>query len=291
MGTFSINELNSYNFLRWRSANSVTINDIGDATIGTGAIVTYPNQYLLDRTLYIPKFVLGSEISVYANLDTAATDADFANWVGVFVDRYGTINTDHGTFAISQDDFGGGNFRWYFSQTPASNDFEVDQYYMFVIYNTSTEAVKYVTNFMQAKASTEAVNYSYSSYRNSSSLDNFNYTDLTSFRNKISLDLNLIDDQPEIEFDPYNQVTTGKVSTSKTYKKLALTFEAKQYDQEARRALESMFACSDILINTNVVEKKEAPSWSINRRSRLADGTVKFYDQKVSTINLSGYDG
>lgn len=292
--TFSINELNSWNFIRWRSASGVTTGNLGSSTLATGTPSSYPNQNILNDCLYIPRMILDSQISVYANLNTPATDGDFANWVCVFADRFGNINSDHGTFTVTQDDFGSGNFRWYFTETPATADFDAYEYYRFVIYETSGNTVKYVSNFFQAVPATDAYLFSYLTYRNSSSLDNFNYTDLTSFRNRIAIDLNVIEDQQEIEITDYPEVTTGDVRSEKTYSKLSLTMQAMQFDYEARRAMESVFKCNapdGVTLNGNTIQRKEAPTWEIDKKSRLADGLVKFYDQAASQINLAGYDG
>lgn len=280
-------ELNTSNFIRWRKATSLPLADLEDATLSNDTSL-FPNQYIKDQKLYYPKILIDSPVAVYANLTTPATDADFANWSCVYADRYGATT---GGFTVTKDDLGSGNFRWYFSQTPTTSEITADDYFRFVIYNTSTMNVVYASNFFQAVAAADYYKYAYASYRNGSTLDRFNYTTLTSWRNIIALDLNLIDSQPIIEQTDFPEITTGDVQVTKTYKRLERTFKAFQFDNEAKRALESLYSCSDILINTNEMKRNEAPQWEENQNTGLHDGTFKLWDQSYSEINLNGYDG
>lgn len=286
MGTFSKSELNTFNFIRWRSATSVTTANISTATIATGNPVDFTNAYISQDAYYFPKAILGREMSVYANIAAGVTDADVANWTCAFFDRYGNVNSGHGTFSITQDNLGGGAYRWYFSATPTTSNFSSGEYYRFVIYNTSTNAVRYVSNFFEM--TTDEENTAYITWRNGSTFDSFNYTGLPSWTNKIGLDVNNIEETPEIEVFDYPMISNGRIQTSKTYKKLVISLEAKQFDYEARRAYESVYSCSSITFNGISIARKDAPEWSINRRARLADGVATFYDQRVSEINLNG---
>lgn len=280
-------ELNTSNFIRWRAATGIALADIATATLSDNPAL-YPNQALKRNINYFPKVIIGSEVSVYANLTTAATDLDYSDWACLYVDSYGNTS---GSITLNQDDFGSGNFRWYFSDTPSASDLTDNKVYQFVIYNTSTMNVKYVSNCFKAVAASEAYKYGYYSYRNQSSLDNFNYTDLTSFRNKIALDTDLINEEPNLEYTDYPEITTGDVQNTKTYKRISITFLARQFDRESRRALESVLSCSDILINTNTVKRNEAPTWEPDAKSSQWDGPFKVWDQSYSEINLNGYNG
>ncbi len=288
MGTFSKSEINTHNFIRWRSCTDVTTSNIASSTIATGNPVDFTNAYIRSDTYgyYFPKVILGRAVSVYANIAAGVVDGDFANWSCAIYNQYGVINSGHGSFSVTQDSIGGGAYRWYFSQTLTTSNFADGDYYRFVIYNTSTNDVKYVSNFFEV--TTDEENYAYVAYKNGSTLDSFNYTGLSSWTNKIALDLNVVGEEPEIETYDYHEISTGDIQISKTYKKQVITFEAYQFDYEARRALESLYACSNVSLNDMTLKRKDAPEWDIMRRSRTANGTISFYVQSVSEINLNG---
>lgn len=286
MPCIGLNPLNSYNFIRWFSTTDVVLGDLGTVLDNcSGTITKLPNNIIEKNLCYYPKFVLGKQVSFYANLDTPATDVDFSDWRIRLYDQFGT-NSGFADIVPTQDNVTGG-FNWYFSLTPSG--ITANRKYRFVIYLNATTNVKYVSNFFEVVPAADEDKYCYLSYRHSNNIWNFNYATLTSFRNRVFVDMNDVEDQPEIELTQYPEVTTGIVRNEKTYTKEVRTLETFFFDFEADRAMLALSGHNDILINTNQMEVKEPFQSVPHRGMSIKKGNISFYNQAVSEINLTGY--
>lgn len=288
MGCLSKLSANDYNFIQWYKATSVVLDDLPEGVDCCTPSITYdiPNNLVTRPWAYSPTAIIGQLTAFYANLDSLINDADFSDWrLGIY-NIFGSQEVANAS-NLFQDSFTGG-FRFYVN----SFSFPVldKGSYRFVIYNTSTEDVKYISNWFNVRESSEKEKYCYLVYRHSNSLFNFNYTDLNNFYNRIFIDANLIEDQPEIELEPYPAVSTGIVQNPKSYAKQVWTLETGFFDKYARNAMLALSIHNKILINGHTVQVKEAYQTIASRANNTKRGTILFYNQAVSTINLAGYD-
>jgi hypothetical protein len=223
---------------------------------------------------------------VYANLDDPINDADFTDWRIRLYDQFG-VNSGFADITPTKDEVDGTDYNWYFSFTPSG--VTANRKYRFVIYLNAGTTIKFVSNWFQVVPAADEDKYCYLSYRHSNNIWNFNYEGLGSFRNRIFADLNDIETQPEIELNNYPELTTGIVRQEKTYSKEVLTLEANYFDDPAHRAMLALSGHNDIQINTNQVSVKEPYAQIANRAMAIRKGTIQFYNQAVSQINLTGY--
>lgn len=277
---------NRYNFIRWHKATGQAVSGLGNLEFCAADPSYLPNTIVqYDRKSY-PVIIEGKDISFYANLTDSISDADFADWTLSVFDGFGN-NIDDDIAVIVKDEYADLSYRFYVSSFSLSL---TKGTYRFVIYNSSNNTVKYVSNCFKYRAAADIVDCVYMSYRHSSTLFDFNYSTLTSFRNKVFIEMNDIEDQPEIELTPYPEVTTGQVRTSKTYSKLVRNLETKHFDFEDQLAMLGLSGHDDILMNGNSYTVKDVYQSIPSRGNSLKKGTISFYDDSVSTINFNGYN-
>ena len=232
----------------------------------------------------LPAFLADFEHFFYANLDNPVSDGDFSDWVlSVFDNAGNEVAANVGT--LQQDVISGSDFRFYaFFTIPGT----VPQgTYQLVVYNSMTLELKYQSNCFDLIYQTRVEEYVYLQYRNSSDLYNYGYENVPEY-NTIFIPWNLVEQQPEIELDQYVEQTTGRRRNLKTISSKVLTVEAYFFDDDANNMMLALSVHDDILINGKVVEVKSAYTIEPNRINSLQKGTIEFYDQDFSTINLNG---
>lgn len=159
-------------------------------------------------------------------------------------------------------------------------------YYWFVIHNTVTEQVYYVSNPFRNFLAEDKECFPLLSYRNSCDIFNNGYECLTTVRNTIRLDINLVEQQPEIEIRQYREQSTGKLRNQRSQTAKICSVETKQFDDGSNDAMFSLSVHDDILINERDYEVKTAHRIITSRKNPLQDGIIELYDQEYSTINL-----
>ena len=112
--------------------------------------------------------------------------------------------------------------------------------------------------------------------------------DLVIVIKNVFLPWNLVEQQPEIELEQYVEQTTGKRRNLKSISSKVLTMETYFFDDEANDMMLAISMHDDILLNGKVVDVKTAYAIETNRINSLQKGTIEFYDQDFSTINLNG---
>jgi hypothetical protein len=231
----------------------------------------------------LPAYIRDFDHFFYANLDEPITDDDFSDWVVSLFDNQGNETQDNiGT--LVQDIISGSEYRFY-TTFNILNTVPLGFYYI-VVYNSVTEEIKYQSNCIQIISENSVDEYVYFQYRNSSNLYNYNYETLSNYTN-LFLRWNVIEQQPEIELEQYVEQTTGRKRNLKSVSNKVLTIESYFFDDEANDMMLAVSLHDDLLINGKVVDVKTAFSIETNKINSLQKGTIEFYDEKFSTINLN----
>lgn len=242
-----------------------------------------PNRYRKNDGQMVPAYLKNFAHFFYANLDNPISDGDFANWRLSLFDLHGNeIAQDIGT--LTQDLVGGGNFNFYAYFTIPSNT--VNGIYELVIYNTVTNDVKYISDCVEVISLAEVENYVFLFYRNSTNLFNYNYQAISDY-NTIFLPMDLVEQQPEIELQQYFEQTSGRRRNQRVITSKVLILESYYFDDEANDMMLALSAHDDIRLNNRVVDVKTTFEIITNRDNSVQRGTIEFYDEEFSTINLS----
>ncbi len=241
-----------------------------------------PNNYIQVDYEYLPAFLRGFEHHHYVNLDNAINDSDFGNWVVGLYDVNGNEVQNFG--APTQDIISGSLFRFYFS-------FSIDQAlagtHFFAVYSTADNSVKYQSNFFKVIALEEVDKYAFIQFRNSSDLDNFNYTAFAEY-NSFFLDLEQIDFDYEYEIQNYREQSTGRYRRQKNQKNKVIKLETYLFDEEALDGMFSLSDHDDVLINGDAVTTKTGFTPNVQRDMNVHKGTIDFYVTRYGTVNLKG---
>lgn len=231
-----------------------------------------------------PLYLKGFEHFSYVNLDETIDDADFSNWILSVFDAVGNeIASDIGT--LTQDVISGSDFR--FSMTFTIPETLNDGTYQLVVYNSTTDDLKYISNKIRAFSSRDVEKYIYVEYRNSTNMFNYNYEDLNDY-NTVFLPLNLIEQQPEIELQQYFEQTTGRRRNQRSITSKVLRIETYFFDDEAHDMMLALSTHDDIRLNEKTVDVKTAYQIQNNQFNSVQKGEIEFYEERFSTINLNG---
>lgn len=230
-----------------------------------------------------PAYLLGFPHFFYANLDDPISDSDFDNWT-LSIWRYDSeVSSSVGT--LTKDIVDGTDFRFYATFTLSSSEISRGEHY-FVIYNTVTESVKYISNCFKVIDEDDLEDWCLTEFRNSSSRDNYNYDVITNY-NSIFLPFNLIESQPEVELTQYKERSTGLMRNQKAITAKIITIEAYYFDDEANDMMLALSGHDDIKLDGNQMEVKEAYQITTDRRNNVQKGTMQMYDQRYSAVNYN----
>ena len=245
-------------------------------------IYEIPNNYLRsNKRIFAPAYKHDLEHFIYMNLDEPINDADFANWALALYDKAGNaVVPNLGT--LNKDVTTGAFYRFSITFT-ISNTVPLGLYYP-VIYNTSTNDVVFQGNQIRVINDEQAEKYVYCQYKNSSNLFNTNFSD--TYMN-VFLEVNLIEQQPEIALQQYRELSTGKIRNQKTQTAKVLTLETYFFDEGANDMMLALSVHDDIMINGITVKVKTPFKIITNKYNSTTKGTIEFYDQRFSTVNYS----
>ncbi len=291
---------NSFHFVRWHSATNLTVQSgqLGSGTGGEFSPITasveslipckssskIPNNYRRGKMrFYCPPYFEGDDIEFILNF-TLNFQGDDENDVTVAIfDNYGAQQFVIGALTKTTCD----TIDYYSLQGVTWPSIKSADKYWMVIYNTLNENVYYVSNPFRSYKEEDKLCYPLLSYRNDCDTFGFGY-ECVATRNKIRLDINMVEPQAEIEIDQYREQTTGLLRNEKSQTALVTVVETKQFDDGAN--LGGMFSLNthdDILINDRPYEVKTPHRVTPNRKNPLQDGVIELYDQEFSTVNLT----
>lgn len=231
-----------------------------------------------------PAYLQGFTHFFYANLDSPINDSSFANWRLSIFDRFGNESaSDIGT--LMQDLDSGLNYR-FSANFVIPNTVNATDGYQLVVYDTTNNSVQYVSNCIRVISNSDIENYTLLFFRNSVNTHNFNYEGFSEY-NSVFLELNVVEQQPEIILDQYREVSTGVIRNQKTQTAKVVTLEAFFFDDEANDMMGVLSIHDDIEINGKTMTVKTAYEVDTNVINSIQKGTIELYDQSFSTINLS----
>lgn len=239
-----------------------------------------PNNYERNNKLYYPKLILTQTFSLIVNgnlfnFGVSNYRLDIINSSGAVVQsgvnfESGT-NSNNETTVLIEDKLTGG---------------EENRNVRFAFIETTTGSVSYISSEFEVRFSTQGLVKL--QYRNSSDIFNFNYTVWPDKYNIVYLNLNRLESQGEYEIKQYQEQTTGKLRTQRSLTKKYIVLEAFYFDEYAHEAMRALSSHDDILMNDIQMEIKEQYNVAANQWNSVQKGTIQFYDQRFSTINLNG---
>lgn len=241
-----------------------------------------PNNYRrVDRDFEIA-YLRDFDHFFYANTSNTITDPDFANWRMDLYDAQGLVIADIAT--LQQDIITGAEFRFYTTfKIPVGVD--AGSSYYFVIFNDITDELIYVTNCFRVISDQEIQDYVLLTYRNSCNMFNFNYETIDD-ANTVFIRANLVEAQPELQLQQYKSQSTGKRRNLKTQTDRVITLETYFFDDEANKVMVILGVHDEITLNGSSYTVKSGHVVETNKFNALQKGTMEFFDDDLSEINL-----
>lgn len=240
-----------------------------------------PNNYRLNNKEYIRPIPDGLQTSFFLNTDPVLSPVSGNLRLSVFDGEGTEVISDVATI---QTTTAGGGYRIYVeNMTIVGLNF--GQVYRLIIYDTTNSEVLFQLNCFRFVPVTDTLVEV--SYRNSSDIFNYDYEQIPTFRNKIFLDLNVIDDQGEYDLKQYAEASTGLIRNQKSQLKSFVTLESFFFDDVAHSGMKGLSLHDDILLNDDPYQVKEGYTIDTDIRSKKAKGTIEMYDQSLNEINLN----
>jgi hypothetical protein len=217
------------------------------------------------------------------NSEDKLNDPDFATLRLSIVDKdtFQIISDDVGVFTKYADDGLEYRVAWDITSFPDIRP----GFYRLLLYNTSNNQVKYLSNEIEVLDfdTTWKQTTSYFSFRHSAEIYNYGYDELVNFRIRQRLTTNILNHDNPFDIEEYEEVTTGKSQNPRFDIDEIYTIETEQFDINAHRAFAIMLAHNDKLINDCFVtvapggkytgEKTplESPTWNKNIELKIQD--------------------
>ncbi len=289
-------------FVRWHKANLLFIQEglIGTKdesevfiayTDGVGCLYNktntvikkIPNNYRRIDRRYKPPFFAGDQIEIIINLELDFGTDNFSDVSVCVINNAGqVVHTGISVNRVTCDTI---NNHYLSFNYPAGVDGR-NLYY--AIYNTNNEKVYYVSNPFRALSYEDKNCVPYIQYRNSTDLYDSPYECLSAFKNKLRIDFNLIEQNPEIQLKQSREETTGDLRNQRAVPAKVIKLETQFFDDGANDMMLTLSLHSSIIINERTLELKSAYSIENNSLNSKQKGVIEFYDKEFSTINLQG---
>lgn len=244
---------------------------------------SFPNKYLRNKDIYYPKLIVGESINVILNFYPFPS---LDNYRLCLLDAFGAVVQDDMTYNTLTT--AGGDISIYINDIIEVGDDL--QEYRFCFYQDGTQTVFFISNPFEVVTDKECfVNLQ---YRNSCSIDGYDYDEWPGVYNSYYIDFNQKDVQYENEIENYRAQSTQKLRTQKSNRSKYADFETFYFDEKAHDATNSMLNHDDILFNSQQMELKEGVIISNEEdKNNVSKGRFKLYIQKFSTINFYGSNG
>ncbi len=241
-----------------------------------------PNNYRIVNRNSEQAYLRDFEHFFYANLDSTITDTDFDDWQMDLYNAQGLVEAD--VAPLIKDIITGSEFRFY-SEFTIPLTVDIGTGYYFVIFNNLTDDIKFVTNCFRVIGDDEIIEYVLLNYRNSTNMFNYNYETLTQ-SNNLFMRANLIDAQPETELRQYKSAATGDRRNVKSQTDRVITLETYFFDDETNKVMVILGVHDEITLNAGSFTVKSAHSVESNKFNSVQKGTMEFFDDTISEINL-----
>lgn len=244
-----------------------------------------PNNYLIRKGKSVSKIPNGLISAFFVNTNNPISIVDH-----VFTDlRLGIYECD-GTqviasaTALKKVDFPSNTYRVYWDDLVITT-LTSGRRYIPVIYDNSTG--DWVFEGSPFEFVDDSSTYVKVSFRHSSFIFNTPFETLTSFRNIVWLDLNLIDGQGEYDITSYPEKTSGFIRQEMSDFRDTVVLESFQFDPLDHAAMKQLSVYDDIELNDRPYQVKEGYKFKPNIKTNLAKGTIEFYDQEANEINFN----
>jgi hypothetical protein len=231
--------VNSWNFLSWYSASGVTTSTLAELR------PTVFHEFDDINYRFALPFRGGDVVSFYLNFDDAISTSGFANWkLGVISCDYIILVPD--LAALNQDLIPNtssyniySEFTW-----PAMGS---QKHFYLIIYNSSTNAVLYVSTPFRNVSASDANRYTKSiMYRNSRNIFEIRYESLPDFYHKFRIPLHIFKPLPSEDSRGYD-LSNGTYLRVRSTTKKQYTFITSKYDEFAHDAFFAMAKHHDFL--------------------------------------------
>lgn len=242
-----------------------------------------PNNYAGNNKPYIRPIPDGLETSFFLNTAEGTVSPLSGNLRLSIFDGYGT-EVISGAGTIQTTTASGGGYRVYVENMILTG-LNIGQVYRPYIYDITTNLVVFKLNCFRFVAVEDK--YIEVAYKNSSSIFNYDYAQIPDFRNKIFLDLNVVDNQGEYEIKQYAEASTGFIRNQKSQLKSFVSIQAEFFDQISHDGMKGLSLHDDILLNGSPYQTKEGYVKETDIRSNREKGIIEMYDQDLNEINLN----
>lgn len=278
---------NTFGFIQWHKVTGADITDmpISDLNaIDLTAEFELTNNYRKSTNLFAPALLKSNNHTVYVNLDSRISDADFANWRVDLYDVAGNeIDTGLGT--LVKNSVVSSDYRFHFVCNIDSG--VANGIYNMVIFNTSTSSIKYISTCIEVISTAEIPKFTYIQYKNSTNIYLFDYIGVEDY-NSFFLPMNMIEPEPESDLTQYRERSSGIIRNQKSQTAKAVKFDTYFFDEKAGDMMTALSVHDDIKVNGRVMTVKDGYKMEFIKEDNVHKGEIVFYDQKFSTINLHG---
>jgi len=243
------------------------------------------NPYLGSCDTYRPVLSVCDETTFYINTQEGLDSTTINELQLDIIDaEYNTVLTNVAT--VKQNVIIGNQVNLYAEDIKPAG-LKDSNFYKFVIFDTTTNEVIYLSNEFVYFIDDEELNKitSYVEYRASQNLYYFDYINLPLFKNKIRLHLHRMAWNPENTTDSYEEDTTGIVrnffSTPRKYFEIRTYF----FDDRAHEATVIFCEHDEIILNRLAYTVKTKHSLEDNPREDTHNGSYELYENRFSTVN------
>jgi hypothetical protein len=246
-------------------------------------INSLPNNYAKNNKAYLRPIPNGMPTSFFLNTREGITTPLSGNLRLSILDVYG-VNVIPNAAPIQTTTASGGGYRIYVEDMILTG-LNFNSIYRPVIYDITTNLrLGRLNCFRFVEATPQYVEIS---YRHSSDRDNYDYSQIPTYRNVIYLDLNVIDDQGEYDLNQYSEASTGFVRNQKSQLKSFVSLESFFFDAISHGGMKGLSLHDDILLNGLPFQVKEGYTKEPDIRSGKSKGVIEMWDQGLNEINLN----
>lgn len=235
---------------------------------------------------YNHKYVMGTSYSFYNNSDDLEDDANFNYWVLSLVhsDSFEVVIEDIAT--LSKDIISGTDYRWYLDNYEFPNI--ATGCYRFIIEDTISGNIFYISDIMEAVSSDEGLMYSV--YRNAKNILNYNYEGLGGYYNKVHVEMFKRKPSRGETTEGYTLVSGSykRVRTvlTKTYEFITGWFDEKEHDAAHAMTIHSSLSIG-IDGNLTPMTKSDNSEYEVNWEDNyeFIQGSVRLENDSESSSN------
>lgn len=283
--TIDAKPLNENNFVRWfeidgyKNFNSIEfINCCWD----TPAAYRRQSEGRMNDLRFAPIIVTNEKFTFYINFNIPLTDPTFSQWRIALVDYRGLVQDNIAT--LRRDLFDDGVTYNVYCDEILLSGVVVNRYYRYVIYDISTNVLKFISGEIQLlptdTAQCDSVRLQ---YRCTINLRGIRYEALPDFLNIQRIRFYRTDEQDEGVLDQYRAVSSGQLRNVAYELDRFIELEAYYFDDQAHRAA-GVWQLHDVnIINDKAYIVKTSYKRDKAPTKSFFKGTIQLFEQAFST--------